>query len=96
MRPDRVGGRMKYLMSHNLSKCMKFYFILMPRQQHSVPIRCFSHELLNAYSEMNSATLLQQMKCKISHLLTSHKNVTTICALICCMYCIYINVYCVY
>lgn len=33
VRPDRVGYRLKYLMSHNLSKCMKFYLILMPRQQ---------------------------------------------------------------
>lgn len=43
---------------------MTFSFILMPRQQHSVPIGCFSHELVNAYSEMNSATLLQQWNVK--------------------------------
>lgn len=36
-----------------------FLFILMPRQQHIVPIGCFSHELVIASSEMNNATLLQ-------------------------------------
>lgn len=54
VRPDRVGDRLKYLMSHNLSKCMKFYFILKPRQQHSVPISCFSHELVKAYRELTA------------------------------------------
>lgn len=72
VRPDRVGYRLKYLKSHNLSKCMKFYFILMTRQWHSVLIGCFSHKLVNACSEMNNAS--PAMKCKISQLLTSPIN----------------------
>lgn len=50
---------------------MTFYFILRPRKQHSVPTTCFSHKLVNAYSETNRYAS-PAMKCKILHFLTSH------------------------